>query len=83
MKRSVKLAVATVCLALLACAGGWFYTEVQEKVQKNRLAAQRMHVGCHMKCLSMALLTYHGAHETFPPPAVCDKDGKPLLSCAC
>ena len=34
----------------------------------------------NMKQLGLAMHSYHDAYRNLPPAAICDKDGKPLLS---
>jgi len=34
----------------------------------------------HLKQVSLAMLNYEMTHKVFPPAAICDKQGKPLLS---
>src|SRR5262249_12844267 len=34
----------------------------------------------NLRMIGLALHNFHDTHKTFPPAALCDKDGKPLLS---
>jgi Protein of unknown function (DUF1559) len=49
-------------------------------VQKVRNAAARMNSLNNLKQLVLAMHFYHDANGRFPASAVCDKNGKPLLS---
>lgn len=49
-------------------------------VQAAREAARRTQCANNEKQLASALHHYHSAHETFPPPAILSRAGKPLLS---
>jgi|ERR1700677_177827 len=69
----------TICLVLLASVGTWLAFAVHEQRQPAQ-AAQSLMVVCHLKCLSLALHSYHDVDKELPPAALCDKDGKPLLS---
>jgi hypothetical protein len=51
-----------------------------EAVQKVRQAAARIHSVNNLKQLALAMHNYHDATGQFPPQAVYDKNGKPLLS---
>src|SRR5262245_39481877 len=41
---------------------------------------QRPRSSNNLKEIGLALHNYHAAHNHFPPAAICDKDGQPLLS---
>jgi hypothetical protein len=43
-------------------------------------ADQRRASSNNLKQIALALHNYHDVHLHFPPAAICDKDGKPLLS---
>jgi hypothetical protein len=45
-----------------------------------REAAGRAYATNYMMQIMMALHSYHDTHKHLPPPAICDGDGKPLLS---
>jgi len=49
-------------------------------VQAAREAARRAQASNDLKQIALALHNYHAAQNAFPPPAITDKDGKPLLS---
>jgi hypothetical protein len=62
----VVLAVGTTALIPLVAAA--------------REAARRTQCRCFMKQLGLAFRNYNDYHKCFPPYAICDRDGKPLLS---
>jgi hypothetical protein len=49
-------------------------------VQSARQAARRAQSTNNLKQIMLALHNYHSVNGQFPPAAICDKDGKPLLS---
>jgi prepilin-type processing-associated H-X9-DG protein len=49
-------------------------------VQAGREAARRAQCINHEKQMALAMHNYHSTNDTFPRPAITDKDGKPLLS---
>jgi type II secretory pathway pseudopilin PulG len=49
-------------------------------IQAAREAARRTQSMNNMKQISLAILNYEAAHRTYPPRAIFDKQGKPLLS---
>jgi hypothetical protein len=49
-------------------------------VQLVREASTRMVLQENLKLLALAMHTYHEAQGQFPPAALCDKGGRPLLS---
>ena len=53
---------------------------VLDGVQKVREAASRMQSANNLKQIALAMHAYNDANGHFPPQAVYDKDGKPLLS---
>jgi hypothetical protein len=69
-------AVLVAALALLA-AGRSAGADDDAKVKE---AKQRMQSANNLKQLALAMHNYHDATGRFPPQAIYDKDGKPLLS---
>lgn len=51
-----------------------------EAVQKVREAAKRIQSANNLRQIALAMHNYHDTMGTFPPAAVFDKNGKPLLS---
>ncbi len=49
-------------------------------VQAAREAARRMNASNNIKQIMLAMHNYHSAYRHFPPAAITDADGKPLLS---
>jgi hypothetical protein len=49
-------------------------------VQKVREAATRVQDANNLKQIAIAMHNYHDVNRHFPPAAICDKEGKPLLS---
>lgn len=48
--------------------------------EKVQLAAQRTRSANNLKQIGLALHNYHDVNGGFPAAAICDRDGKPLLS---
>ncbi len=49
-------------------------------IQRVREAATRMLSGSNMRQIGIAMHNYHNDHNVFPPAAIVDRNGKPLLS---
>jgi len=49
-------------------------------VQKVREAAARTQSANNLKQMALAMHSYHDTYRMFPPAAICDANGKPLLS---
>jgi hypothetical protein len=69
----------------LDTGGGWASSGVMvalllPAVQAAREAARRTQSMNNMKQISLALHNYHDVYKGFPPQAISDKQGKPLLS---
>lgn len=56
---------------------GGAFLEARKKTQE---AAGRLTASNNLKQIGLAMHNYHDANNAFPPAAVCDKTGKPLLS---
>ncbi len=52
----------------------------QEVFTQARGAASTERASNNLKQIALAMHNYHDTHGHFPPAAICDKDGKPLLS---
>jgi prepilin-type processing-associated H-X9-DG protein len=53
---------------------------VKPVIEKGRDEARRSISGNRLQQIGLAMHVYHEAHKAFPPAAVCDAAGKPLLS---
>jgi type II secretory pathway pseudopilin PulG len=65
--------------------GGWATTGILvalllPAIQAAREAARRNQSMNNMRQISLAILNYEAANRTYPPRAILDKQGKPLLS---
>jgi hypothetical protein len=73
-------------LGIAAATGGGKPTATQSKPDekapdgKEDVAALRRQSKENLTKLGTAMHEYHAVHDRFPPPALSDKDGKPLLS---
>jgi prepilin-type processing-associated H-X9-DG protein len=63
-KFDVKLAVDSIALG----------------IKSSRDAAKRAQSTNNLKQIMLAMHNYHSTYDTFPPPAIKSKEGKPLLS---
>ena len=66
------VAVAGIIIAIVV-AGIPFVRKAQE-------SARHAQCRCYMKQFGVAFHNYHTTYGSFPPSAICDADGKPLLS---
>ena len=57
-------------------------TEIHFISPKLLLAQKRTHSANNLKQIALAMYGYHDDNGTLPAAAICDKNGKPLLSCA-
>jgi hypothetical protein len=51
-----------------------------DPASKVRMAALRAQTSNNLKMIGIAMHNFMSAHSTFPPTAICDAQGKPLLS---
>lgn len=56
------------------------FTMLPAAVQKTRVAAKRTIGQNNLKQIGLAMHNYHDTYRHFPPQALADKNGKPLLS---
>jgi RNA polymerase sigma factor (sigma-70 family) len=71
-KTTVQVTMETKSLLFLAM--------VVPAVQKTRIASRRIQSQNNLKQIGLAMHNYHDTFGRFPPQALTDKDGKPLLS---
>ncbi len=71
-KTTVKVTMETKSLAWIAMA--------VPAVQKTRVASRRIQSANNLKQIALAMHNYHDTFGRFPPQALTDKAGKPLLS---
>ena len=60
--------------------GGVLVALLLPAVQSAREAARRAQCTNNLKQIALAMHKYHDANNSFPKPAITDKDGKPVLS---
>jgi prepilin-type processing-associated H-X9-DG protein len=66
--------------AVLACAYAPVVGAADDKPGETPSPIAMRQQSNHLKQLALAMHNYHDVHKGFPPAAVFDKDGKPLLS---
>jgi hypothetical protein len=71
-KTTVQVTLETKSLPFIALA--------VPAVQKTRVASRRMQSQNNLKQIGLAMHNYHDTFGRFPPQALTDKNGKPLLS---
>jgi hypothetical protein len=71
-KSTIQVTMETKALPFLAM--------VVPAVQKTRMASRRIQSQNNLKQIGLAMHNYHDTFQRFPPAALSDKNGKPLLS---
>ncbi|NLE39494.1 MAG: DUF1559 domain-containing protein [Pirellulaceae bacterium] len=74
-RRAWKTAAVLIAAIVLM-----FVLSVIADLTASRVAAQRAQCTNQLRQLGAALLSYHGAHGSFPPAYVADANGKPMHS---
>ncbi len=54
--------------------------QLAEAVRATGMAARREQSARNLRRIALAMHNYHDVYKTFPPPAIYDEDGEPLLS---
>lgn len=75
--RNRKLRGGSYLLLLLAVALPRAISQESDRVSMDQDRAQSVN---NLKQIAVALHNFHDTNKALPPPAVCDADGKPLLS---
>ena len=73
-----NLAIATLLIAALGV--GLLVAPPQQQASANAVQAGKQKTINNLKQIALALHGYHDANQTLPPAAICDKNGKKLLS---
>ena len=76
-KRLARLGIAVGILNLILLLG---VALVLPGILLVRQAAFRIQAGLNLYTIGLAMHSYHHRTGTFPPAAICDEQGKPLLS---
>ena len=76
--RGRGLAVAGIVLGLIGCAATILL--LMPAIRSAREAARRAQCVGNLSQIGLAMHIYHGAHGYFPPAAITDRNGRPLLS---
>jgi hypothetical protein len=76
-KDRVAAGVGAICLCAFISGS---LIAFQESVWIVRTASPRIETTNNLKQLALAMHGYHDEHKKFPAAAICDKNGKPLLS---
>ena len=77
--RKDRIAAGVGAICLCAFISGSLIA-FQEAVWQFRTASPRLLITNNLRQLALAMHDYHDEHKKFPAAAICDKNGKPLLS---
>ncbi len=69
-----------VAFLLIALAGRWLYAELPALGERVFAQEYERQTSSRLKHVALALLQYDDQKRHLPPAAVCDSDGRPLLS---